>query len=362
MRRFSQSSRTGEVGQRPSEAPLNDIMQAAAKRVRTQERPRCFLCGAEGKPFLQGLVDPFYGVEGTWNFKRCATPGCGLIWLDPMPVSEDLHLAYQQYFTHGESENKPSSAKRLRAVLYGMYQTASAVPATVLGLRHSQRRLENMYLDDLRPGRLLDVGCGDGIFLARMRKCGWDVEGVDVDAKAIEHGKAKYGLRLHCGDLASVRLPDSSFDAVTLSHVVEHIPDPTELLKEVRRILKPGGRLVLTTPNNGSQGLRRFQGYWFGLDAPRHLHVFSLDALSRLARTAGFEDIQATSTAARADIFIGASFSIESAKDHRSEHQPPPHPLRTLKAVMWQYREHFALRAQPDCGEEAVLIAAKARS
>src|SRR5262249_43052026 len=131
------------------------------------------------------------------------------------------------------------------------------------------------------------------------------------------------------------------------------------LLCEVLRILKPGGRAVLTTPNSDSLGHQKFRECWFGLDPPRHLQVFSVTTLQELARRAGFKVSRAFSTAANADIFIGASFSIQSARGRTGEPHPPPNLLRTVKCVWWQYREHVGLGSRPNGGEEVVVAAAK---
>jgi 2-polyprenyl-3-methyl-5-hydroxy-6-metoxy-1,4-benzoquinol methylase len=192
-----------------------------------------------------------------------------------------------------------------------------------------------------------------------MHQADWSVDGVDFDAKAIATASSKYGLNLRHGDLASAHFPDGTFDAVTLSHVIEHVPDPVALLGEVRRVLKPGGRMVVTTPNCESYGHREFKEHWFGLDAPRHLHIFSPQTLSEAGRRAGFRVLKAASTAASADIFFGASYSIRNAPGHQTSHEPPPNLLRVLRAAGWQYREHFALRHDPCCGEEALLIGVK---
>jgi len=335
------------------------VMTAPENQIRTDPKPRCLLCGVEGVGLYQDLGDPYFGAPGRWDVKRCPSPGCGLIWLDPAPLAEDLHLAYQQYFTHGNSDGIPTGADRLRDLLFRIYQLTAAIPAALVGLQQSRRDLAMMYLGDLPAGKALDVGCGDGRFLNRLRKAGWAVDGVDFDAKAIATAKSKYGLDLRHGDLASAKFEAGTFDAVTLSHVIEHVPDPIALLGEVRRVLKPGGRIVITTPNGQSRGHREFQAHWFGLDAPRHLHIFSPSSLSEAGRRTGFRILKAASTAASADVFIGASYSIRNSPGHQTTHQPPPSIGRTLKAVGWQYREHFALRHDPCCGEEALLIGVK---
>lgn len=254
---------------------------------------------------------------------------------------------------------------RLRSFFYNGYLTATYVPSRLLGLRQAKRKIVNMFLDDLKPGRLLDVGCGSGDFLHRMHKLGWSVIGLDFDANAIENAKAQYGSELTVlhTDLPSAHFPDNSFDAVTMHHVIEHVLDPVALLVETRRILKAGGRLVVATPNINSFGHKKFRDSWRGLETPRHLQVFSLKALEQCARKASFNFIKVNSSAANADIIIGASFGLIEAKkkgDSLSEtRRVKTNFLRGIRSLLLQYREALLLRHNPDCGEETVLICQK---
>src|SRR5262249_48013144 len=156
----------------------------------------------------------------------------------------------------------------------------------------------------LRPGRVLDVGCGDGGFLNRIRRAGWAVEGLDFDEEAIKAAKVKYGLDLKQGDLSSVHFPEASFDAIVLNHVIEHVPNPLETFAQCHTLVKPGGRFVMTTPNSMSIGHETFQVYWRGLEPPRHLHIFSGRTLKECAERSGFEVVRAGSSAANADIIV----------------------------------------------------------
>ncbi len=332
---------------------MSDTVQEV---IRTKRQPVCVFCGSAGKVLHQGMVDPFFDSSGVWTMKQCLEVTCGLLWLDPAPIAEDLHLAYRQYFTHGAIDGRPNLATRLRARLFPMYLALASVPALLAGLRRSKHQILRMFLDDLEPGKLLDVGCGKGVFLNRMRKMGWAVDGIDFDPKAIETAKVEFDLELRCGDLASARLAPASFDVVTLSPVIEQVDDPVALLKEVRRILTPGGRWVITTPNSASLGHREFGPYWFGLDPPRHVKVYSPNSLARLGRAAGFIECTTFSTAANADTFAGGSLSIRESPHHRTSHHPPVSLGRTIKAVRFQYREHFLTKRDPELGEEAVLI------
>ena len=252
----------------------------------------------------------------------------------------------------------------LHSLLYDGYVLVSSLPSAWLGLNRAAYQMRYMYLEDRIPGRLLDVGCGKGVFLQRMHKLGWSVTGIDFDAKAIENAKKTHGdgLTFMNTNLAGARFPNDSFDAVAMSHVIEHVPDPVALLIEVRRILKKDGRLVITTPNIRSFGHEKFQDCWAGLDVPRHLQIFSLPALQACAQKAGFNIMKGSTSAANADGLFGISFGFKEAKakkDHFYEMKVQFNFIRGLRSWLLKYREARRLHHDPECGEEAVLLCQK---
>jgi SAM-dependent methyltransferase len=99
------------------------------------------------------------------------------------------------------------------------------------------------------PGRLLDVGCGCGFFLKSAQDAGWEVLGVDLNTKAISYATSHLQVNALPGDLRDAHFPDGSFDLVTLWNVLDHAPDPIDLLREVHRVLKDDGRVFIRTPN-----------------------------------------------------------------------------------------------------------------
>lgn len=179
------------------------------------------------------------------------------------------------------------------------YRTERVAPAarrvgTLLGLFPPLLDLaggELMWLSSARPGRLLDVGSGNGSFIARMRDGGWEVLGLEPDPVPARRAQELLGVPVVVGtDVDALARDGQSFDAITLGHVIEHVPEPVEMLRSCRALLKPGGRLVVVTPNVTSLGHRLFRRSWRGLEPPRHLHLFSTRTLVEVARRAGLRE------------------------------------------------------------------------
>jgi 2-polyprenyl-3-methyl-5-hydroxy-6-metoxy-1,4-benzoquinol methylase len=332
--------------------------------VRTVQRPACPVCSGRGELLYRDQEDSLFGAPGKWSIRKCLNIECGLCWLDPVAIEEDMHRLYADYYTHGEAFVQPGIKAWLRHTIVSVYEWVKLVPLGILGLTAEKRQFSTMFLSDLPPGHILDVGCGDGWFLFRMYRQGWSVTGLDFDLNAIETAKekyGKYGFELLQTDLIGAHFPDNSFDAVTMNHVIEHVADPIALLAEVKRILKPGGRLVSITPNVQSWGHSLFRECWRGLEIPRHLQILSLPALTNCARRAAFTKIEVKSSAARADMIFGGSYAIRKAHESGTKLRGSRdiELFRALRSSMMQYREAIRWRSHTECGEEAVLICHK---
>jgi len=266
--------------------------------IKSESCPTCAVCGSEGEFIYLKQQDRMFGASGEWNLKRCTNEQCLLIWLDPMPVEEDIGKAYARYYTHTSLDipGRLGALKREYLTQKYNYQFGSAshtIPGTRQFLsfppfRHSSADGDVRFLHAVPHGRLLDVGCGSGDWLLSMRELGWEVTGVDFDENAVKVGRQR-GLTINCGALEQQHFSNDSFDAVTLNHAIEHVPDPVGTLSECVRILKPGGKLVVFTPNGSSLGHRIFKEYWRGLEPPRHLHIFSFQSVRCALRQAGFQ-------------------------------------------------------------------------
>jgi SAM-dependent methyltransferase len=214
----------------------------------------------------------------TETFKLSACSGCHCFFLDPMPSPEQIASFYpQQYWwkASGEGALKKFESIYRRLVLHDH-------------LSFIKRAAANLQP---RPAevKLLDIGCGTGTLIGILKNRGFSVLGLDFSAEASKLAMLENGVKVVVGSLEDAKFPDRSFDIVTLFHVMEHLPEPGEMLQEVKRILVPGGRVVLQVPNIDSWQRKIFGPYWYGLDIPRHVIDYSPSSMTRLLEKSGFE-------------------------------------------------------------------------
>jgi SAM-dependent methyltransferase len=134
-----------------------------------------------------------------------------------------------------------------------------------------------------------------------MRDYGWEVEGLEPDPVAAERLR-KSGIKVTEGTLPSNVLKEASFDVITASHVIEHVPNPLQFLIACFKLLRSNGRLVVATPNAKSAGLKKHGRSWVHLDAPRHFIIFTPQSLADSLRSASFQ-IEHVTTSCRSAFF-----------------------------------------------------------
>jgi 2-polyprenyl-3-methyl-5-hydroxy-6-metoxy-1,4-benzoquinol methylase len=280
---------------------------------------RCPVCGAERRTLVhQGLPDKlFHCSEDRWNLYGCEA--CGTHYLDPRPNQESIGRAYASYLTHeapaaaGQPAAGGSARDRAKRVLRAL---ANGYRNARWGTRLEPHLPSGRYLVPCIPflrdalvqqfrslprcpgsgSRLLDVGCGNGGFLQLARSAGWSVQGMDFDAAAVRTARG-LGLDIRQGGLELLQESEAdSFAWVSFSHVLEHVHAPVSWLRELHRIIEPGGTLWLQTPNVGSIGHARYGENWRGLEPPRHLTLWTLDTLCRSLKEVGFRRVQSLPT------------------------------------------------------------------
>jgi SAM-dependent methyltransferase len=213
-----------------------------------------------------------------------------------------------------------------------------------------------MFLQGAHVGKLLDVGCGSGKFLNRMRLLGWIPFGTDLDPDAVEYMKTRYQIDGLAVSAEKMEFQAETFDAITLNHSIEHLHDPLTALVKCERFLKPGGTLSIKTPNLDSMGYTRFREAWIHLDPPRHLHLFSLQTLVTCIRRAGLV-VRNWRT-----LELGASWAYMVSREIRRSgcvslrDSPPTSGIRSFAFLL---EESFVRRLRGTAGEELVVVATK---
>ncbi len=231
---------------------------------------KCPACSSGQIELFMDCTDHFLSGE-TFSLYRCAT--CGFVFTQGHPGPE----ASQKYYESAEYVSHDDQAKGITNRLYYV--------ARDMMLKRKRKLV--MKMTGLRKGSILDTGCGTGHFADEMKKAGWDVTGVEPNMKAREYAENRFGIRtLDPAEVAS--LADSSFDCVTLWHVLEHIHDLKGYTAHLHRILKPDGVCLIALPNNSSYDCRHFGEYWAAWDVPRHLWHFNPGSFIAFASAAGF--------------------------------------------------------------------------
>jgi 2-polyprenyl-3-methyl-5-hydroxy-6-metoxy-1,4-benzoquinol methylase len=197
---------------------------------------------------------------------------CGLMYVNPRLSMDELRELYNaqkisdtSYYERTAKDDAVSFAKRLKLIE-----------------RHRA------------PGRLLDIGCGPGTFLALAVQRGWKARGIDVNSTSVERCKAA-GLDAIAGTFPHPELAGEKFDAIVLNDVLEHLPEPRAALAAVREMLAPGGVMFVSTPDVGSAVARLARVRWLHLKPVEHLTYFDRVTLRRLLDETGFEVVHCAS-------------------------------------------------------------------
>ncbi|RPJ09639.1 MAG: class I SAM-dependent methyltransferase, partial [Deltaproteobacteria bacterium] len=252
----------------------------------------CQVCRSNEHQFLFEGWDRVFGVPGRYNLVQCKE--CGLIFLNPQPGPEALKAYYpKEYYESNPSHYREYSRLRRRVLeAYFGYPSSTGEAKRFSLLKKALflpfRIRYRHAIPFVKGGRILDIGCGNGTELYKLKAMGWETYGVEMDRQAAGRAGSK-GISVFTGDLFGARYPDRFFHAVRLSFVLEHLPNPRETLQEIRRILVPKGRIYISVQNARSLHYWLFGQRWFSLDVPRHLFTFTPKTMERLFSSLGLE-------------------------------------------------------------------------
>jgi SAM-dependent methyltransferase len=201
-------------------------------------------------------------------------PNCSHVFLNPQPIWQELEPFYDEGYTSYQKEAEEFNSKNQTDKKDSIF--------------FNPENGEFSNIPILVGGRFLDVGCGTGDHVATFSQFGMEAEGIEPSAFAAKKAQ-ELGRKVFCGTLQEAHYPDSQFDVVSMTHVLEHVPQPLEVLQECYRILKPDGILVIGVPNFDSLVFRIEGTLWGGLQLPTHLHHFRCGSLSKAANVCDFQ-------------------------------------------------------------------------
>ena len=233
---------------------------------------KCPWCGSENAQLHLELKDLFLTQE---PFKILECKECGLLFTTPRPNKDEIGRYYksEEYYSH--QENKEGFIPKV-------YEKVKSV------------NLKNKYgiaTEGKEKGKALDIGCGVGDFLHTMEQHGWDCTGVEPseDAKVIAKKRIKGQL---LSSEEQENLPDSSFDIITMWHVLEHVDDIRWQIQQLHRLCKPGGRIIIALPNYKSYDGQYYKAEWAAYDVPRHLNHFNKETLIKILEESGLRHVK----------------------------------------------------------------------
>ena len=237
-------------------------------------REPCPVCGATPDLELSRVPDPLGLSEEAFTLSRCSS--CSLVSTQPRPDADSLGLYYQDVYSgHGGDEMHDAQTNQ------GLWYVNEA-----------RWKIIEPHASLGTEDRVLDVGCGYGAWLAFLYgRTGSQLFGLDADAGSVERNLCKDHGTLMVAELEEAAFPPGHFAMVSMMHSLEHMRDPVATLREIRRVLVPGGLALVEVPNFGSLLRPVFGRHWFPLLVPQHLQHFEQASLRRAFERAGFDQI-----------------------------------------------------------------------
>jgi SAM-dependent methyltransferase len=204
--------------------------------------------------------------------------GCGLAYIDNPPTDAELTKIYSSDAGYHGGMMKPGDEAYIR----------------MDGIARRHMEIVSRYANE---GRLLDVGCSTGLFLGRAKQAGLTAEGVEFSEQSAAIARDNFGVDVLHGDIRAASDRDGEYDLVTMFDVIEHVRHPSQDIKAVYDLLKPGGLFILSTPNiDGlfprlSYPFAELLDYWPHPEPPHHLYQFSVRTMAAMIEVGGFEAI-----------------------------------------------------------------------
>ncbi len=342
---------------------------------------QCPLCGSKEKRFILTNTDRMHGIPGEFGLNQCLK--CSVFYISPRPTLKDLSSYYpddypshqERQALHGVSILARKLFEYLRnTVLYEIYhyknyENKSRIRPSIIAKPIAyclaplwERARFNLpeilpYSENIRA---LDIGCGPGYYMLALQKLGYKTQGIELSENAARIGREKFKLDISTGTLLEYRFPDNYFHVIIMNHALEHIHNPVDVLREIKRILHPDGITIIRMPNMNSLGYKIFKKDWGPLETPRHLILYSKQSLLALSGIIGLR-LKSFSTKASKDFILWSKeYEITSAKGMNTYGRTSNVSLfqKFCVAILTVY-EKILVASGKDSGEELVAVLTK---
>ncbi len=245
-------------------------------KVQTKKNS-CVVCGNNvSKVVCTGTDYQYSTTKQLFNWKKCNA--CDHHYIDPIPSVASLSIIYPRALgNYDDFDSSPGLAFKVKAVLDGT-------------------RIKKLSKHVHKNGRLLDIGCASGAILdiAKAYCTNFNVfEGLDISKTAARISiKKGYKVYISTAELAS--LPDNYYDLILMFQVIEHLHNPNAVLKKLRRSLRPGGKIIIETPNLDCFDRKIFGGFWEGYHIPRHFNIWTIEGMNKTLEKAGYSSVKSS--------------------------------------------------------------------
>lgn len=236
----------------------------------------CPICG-RGEDELEFVGhDRLHGLPGEFSIVRCKS--CGLVRTDPRPTANTIGYYYPDDYgpyknTKVEQKTKGRLLNHIKSIVRELFQ------------------FNDHKIPNIKPGRVLEIGCASGEYLHQLYGMGWDVSGIEFSPSAAQNVK-RLGYQVFVGQVESFPDPGVKYDMVVGWMVIEHLHDPVAVLKKLYQLTKPGGYLVISIPNAGSIERRLFKSAWYANHIPNHLYHFDTKTIKLILGKTGWKDFK----------------------------------------------------------------------
>lgn len=243
----------------------------------------CPLCRSQKISYLFPSRDRMFEIPGNFAINLCLN--CYLRILSPRPSTRQLMKYYPKQNYYAYQRARGGFFNNVRKYLVRHYYRPSLLSKAIATFIHNVPALPQ----GRPPGKILDIGCGAGETLILLKDLGWETYGLEIDKEAVRIGNKRGLINVGYGgyrDLA--KYPNNYFRVIRLYHVIEHLDDPMLCLRMIKQKIKKGGEVIIGTPSIASLVARLFGTFWYNLDSPRHLFLFTPGTLKKLAIRSGF--------------------------------------------------------------------------